>query len=151
MDDNQSLTKAIQDSEAHLAKLRFHVAVEEQVLARLRGFAGNAPAQKTATSPKTITGSLADHAVTALREAGRPMRAADIASVLRAQGISSNSKAGILPSLISALRRRADLFRKVRRGVYTLVTKESEGDESCAKDDKGSATPPSGGADDHKS
>ena len=55
-----------------------------------------------------------------LEEAGGPMRAKDIAQRLLRKGYTSSAKHGLLPSVLSALGRRGDLFENVSRGVYRL-------------------------------
>lgn len=70
-------------------------------------------------------GSLAGKIAHVLQEADKPMRARDIARILHAAGVKTDSAKGLLPMVLSALVRRKDLFVKVSRGVYT-VAKEGE-------------------------
>jgi hypothetical protein len=64
-----------------------------------------------------VEGSLAAHIVEILRKAENPKRGTDIAAELRTKGVKA---AESLPSVLSALRRRKDLFENVRRGFYKL-------------------------------
>ena len=56
-----------------------------------------------------------------LEKNGKPMRAKDVVLALAATGFTNTSKRGLLPSVLWALNRREDWFKKVRRGVYRLV------------------------------
>jgi len=72
----------------------------------------------------TIPGSIASQAESVIRERGKPMRARDIAKVLEERGVVTHSKTPVLSLLISAMRRRKDLFGKKGRGIYALVEKD---------------------------
>ena len=74
--------------------------------------------------PKIAGKSLPDAIATILRERGHRMRARDIASELHRKGCRSKAKNGLLPSVLSALGRRTDLFHNVQRGVYELKSSE---------------------------
>jgi hypothetical protein len=70
-----------------------------------------------------IAGHTVPEAVKAvLEKRGKPMRARDVVLALEAAGFKTESKRGLLPSVLSALGRREDLFKKVRRGTYKLIT-----------------------------
>ncbi len=65
-----------------------------------------------------------------LERNGKAMRAADITAALVAAGFKTEAKNGLLPSVLSALGRREDLFKKVRRGIYKLVQPAQQNTEA---------------------
>jgi hypothetical protein len=71
-------------------------------------------------------GSLTDTVVKFFQEIpGQELRAAEIAKELTSRGVTTTSKNGLLPMVISTLSRRKDLFEKVGTGRYRL--RESKG------------------------
>lgn len=52
------------------------------------------------------------------------MRAIEITKALELQGETCKSEKGLLPNVLSTLRRRVDLFENVSRGVYRIKKKE---------------------------
>ena len=56
-----------------------------------------------------------------LEKSGKAMRAKDVVLALQATGFTNTSKRGLLPSVLSALTRREDWFKKVKRGTYKLI------------------------------
>lgn len=136
------LDKLISESEERAADLRKKLEIEEAVLGRLReGQQAEAaqPAKKhyvMNADPGQYEMQVAPAKMTSLFEGGIPakvigvlrerdvghkgMRAADITGILTSLGVTSDSAKGLLPSVISALRRRGDLFEPVSRGVYRL-------------------------------
>ena len=82
-----------------------------------------AEAETTPLENRNISGRTVPDAIKAVLEnRGRAMRARDITAALLAAGFKTESKNGLLPSVLSALGRRDDLFKKIRRGTYKLVT-----------------------------
>ena len=74
-------------------------------------------------SPQTPSkGSLTESIVNLLRENGGPMQAAEIARTLGERGVTTKSRNGLLPMVISTLVRRKKQFRNVSRGIYELRT-----------------------------
>ncbi|SRR6266478_5781090 len=70
---------------------------------------------------QTNHGSLPERIGAVIQAAEEPMRARDIVVELEKRGVRTDSPKGLLPSVLSALNRRSDLFRRVDRGTYTLV------------------------------
>jgi hypothetical protein len=64
---------------------------------------------------------LADHVTDLLRENGRPMQAGAISKTLVERGVTTTSKRGLLPMVMSTLIRRKDVFQRTsKRGQYKL-------------------------------
>ena len=122
----QLLNEMILDCEAKLKGLHAQLELEQRYLAdlrarraRLSGIA--APATNAMASRSTgSVQSLPEAVKSVLQETGEPMRAKDIAQQLVRKGYRSSAKHGLLPSVLSALGRRDDLFENVSRGVYRL-------------------------------
>ncbi len=72
--------------------------------------------------PDVVSLNLPDAIKIILHYFDKPMRARDIAEKLKDKGYKSTSKSGLLPSVNSALKRRDDLFKKTKRGIYKLKT-----------------------------
>jgi hypothetical protein len=64
--------------------------------------------------------SIADFVAKVLCERGEPMRVQEIVRALLENGITSSSGEAPVNSVLSAVSRRADLFVRVSRGLYTL-------------------------------
>jgi hypothetical protein len=131
----------ISDSRERLAGLRAATELEEkylQDLLRRRSELSGGQAIPTDRDVVSIAQTIADglvvqeeqerigHTVpeavrTILERHGKPMRARDIVLALQAAGFKTESKRGLLPGVLSALGRREDLFKKIRRGTYKLV------------------------------
>lgn len=77
-------------------------------------------ASKNGDVPQKTAESLPEKIREILKEAKKPLRARDIARALKEKGEKTSSKKGLLPNVVSALRRRTDLFQKVARGTYKL-------------------------------
>ena len=123
----EGLSAQVHETERRIASLRRDLEVEERVLQRLRAARRSVASRRrrrpaeTGTPVRTVKrGSFADEAMAVLEQSGEPMRATDIARALQRRGVSTASDKGLVPQVISALRRRPDLFRRVRRGVYAL-------------------------------
>jgi hypothetical protein len=67
--------------------------------------------------------SLTDKIVEVLRSNNKPMRGTEIAQALTAQGVETGSASGLLPMVLSSLRKRLDIFDRLSRGVYKLKSK----------------------------
>jgi hypothetical protein len=78
-------------------------------------------------------GSLAEAIVFVLREHDQPMRPSEIAQRLEENGVPTNAENGHLGNVLSTLRRRLDLFRKVARGQYELQSEAATSTESELK------------------
>ena len=77
-----------------------------------------------------ITGHTVPEAVReVLEKHGKAMRARDVVLALTSAGFKTESKRGLLPGVLSALNRREDLFKKVRRGVYKLIATPQQNPE----------------------
>jgi len=129
MIDDNALRQQIASAERRITKLEFELAVERQVLERLKGMRGNSAQQPLSSgepprATRVVSGSLAHQAAAVLRAAGKPLRARDISNQLERQGVTSKGKTSLLALVISAMRRREDLFKRVRRGVYALKEEE---------------------------
>lgn len=125
------LTRQIAESDSKLKQLDFALAVEREVNRRLRALRPSGSVQRPSKdsselrglamhSMNLVSGSIADHTVRLLQEKGKPMRGRDIARELGNRGVTTTAKGGLLPMVLSAIRRRSDVFKRVRRGTYTL-------------------------------
>jgi len=127
------LDELIAENEEKLQSLRTEITFEERYLCDLRtkrsslkngentgklGQDVNASISASQTLPEAIK--------VVLTSAGKAMRARDIADSLTQSGYGKDKKNGLLPSVLSALGRRNDLFRKVKRGIYRLKTDHTE-------------------------
>lgn len=132
MGKDKIIEKAVARLTAEIEKLRFQLAVKEEVLQNLRSLLRDeieslsisGKSQESLGAAPTLSGSLAERARDVLRAEGRTMRARDIAKKIEATGFASSGKTSVLALVISAMRRRKDLFKNVRRGQYRLITKE---------------------------
>ena len=142
MDGNTKLTAEIRASDKRIGQLEFDLAVEREVNRRLRSLAPAPPVHGPSRSPErqsdgalVMPGSVADEAARALREHGQSMRARDITRVLVKRGVKTNSKRGLLPMVVSTLRRRQDLFVRVERGIYKIRNGSEGGDGDVPTED----------------
>ena len=113
------------------------LSVKREALAYMESAAG--PDISLKPSPKTnpiapstdrpmMSGSLVSQIVALLEERGKPMRAGQIAKELKAAGATTSAKSGLLGMVCSSLLKRRDLFRKVKRGIYTLKSDSPKGE-----------------------
>ena len=118
------LEEMISDSQRKLEKVRGQLELEERYLEHLkhrRSALVNGErnlAVESASPRRRASRSLPEAIKAALQASGRPMRAKDIARQLVQNGYTSKAKHGLLPSVLSALGRRGDLFEKTARGIY---------------------------------
>jgi len=128
------LDEQIEATRRKVSSLEFDLAVERAVLNRLlaarQSGAGGAPG---GVKGAVVPGSLAEKAVGVLRDKGKPMRARDITKILEANGERSGGKTSLLALVLSALRRRQDLFERTGRGVYRL--KDQKGETDCEQNE----------------
>jgi hypothetical protein len=126
------LDEMIADSEANASRLESTLKAEVRYLTDLRErrkelrISEEPAAATTATTTNNgqlfVAGTALPEAIAAvLQTHGSPMRARDIAQALEQGGIQSESERGLLPSVLSTLGRKTDLFRRLHRGVYGLV------------------------------
>ncbi len=121
----------INELKAKHEQIRFDLAVEEGVLARLQSIPQGPRTDQPLAEASHHQGqlgvegnSLAEQAATILRERGKPMQAAEISRALKERGVTTTSRAGLNSMVLSGIRRRSDLFRRVGRGRYTLAKKD---------------------------
>ena len=109
--------------QCELRNLENEAALEGRMLSMLQS--QRAQKQKevrqTGTSSDETHKSLADHVLDLLREKGRPMQAAAITKALEERGVTTTSKRGLLPMVMSTVIRRKDVFQRTsKRGQYKL-------------------------------
>lgn len=117
----------IAESDARLANLQAELEKERmrreslsalpEVAESKNGAEHVKPAKKRRRKGKK---TLADSIVQILKEHTDGMRSTDIAKKLLESGESKKVHKELLPNVISALRRKDDLFENVERGVYRL-------------------------------
>lgn len=127
------LDELIVECEGKLQSLQEEAALEERYLRDLKakraGLRHSENDEKAgANNNSEVSGALTlPEAIKAvLTNAGKSLRAKDISEALEKAGYGKGAKNGLGPSVLSALGRREDLFRKVRRGVYRLKTDRPE-------------------------
>ena len=127
------LDELIVECEGKLQSLQAEVALEDRYLRNLRAkrmsLTDGENAGKLGSSSNTLISSsqtLPEAIKAVLMSKGKAMRARDIAATLTSNGYGKETKNGLLPSVLSALGRREDLFRKVKRGIYRLKTEQTE-------------------------
>ncbi len=111
MNSAAAINALIEDAERRIAALRAQIAVEEQFIAALR----ERPLQ--AGTGVVVAGSIPDRIAKALRAANRPL---SIREIVQAIAGKKSERSALTASVMTALNRRADLFVRVSRGVYTL-------------------------------
>ena len=135
MANDTIMRQQLKQCENKIANLKFQIAVEEQVLSRLRQIAGQQTPTTARPEPDALFGdsvqrklpahvrrdSLPSQIAAVLQEKGRRMRGCDIAKELVSRGVRPSGKTSMLALVLSALRKRKDLFRKVSRGTYVLI------------------------------
>jgi aspartokinase len=122
----------IRNLHAEAERLKFRLAVEEEVLSRLEmvreSIGGNG--SNSAKAP----GSLASRIEEALLASGKPMSVSEITMALERAGVTSESPDGLKPSVASAISRRKDLFVRVGKGSHDLAARQkstsTQGNES---------------------
>jgi hypothetical protein len=70
--------------------------------------------------------TIAEYVAKVLYERGEPMQLREIVKTLEEYGVSSDAENGPLNSVMTALTRRRDLFRRVARGYYALKEASEE-------------------------
>lgn len=127
------LDDLIAAAEAKVAKLQETLQFDCRYVADLRALRDKEVSKSRDTkpagmegerTPDVVPGSLVDQISALLREHGKSMRACDIARALQSRGVTTTSKNGLLPMVLSALSRRKQLFRKIKRGTYKLANSE---------------------------
>jgi hypothetical protein len=78
---------------------------------------------RKAAKGETAMSSLSKRIIKLFQDTKTPLRASVISRTLESQGVTSKSPRGLLPNVITVLRRRKKLFRKLERGVYELIEK----------------------------
>lgn len=137
------LQHEIRQQQERIQQLEFELAVDRKVLGRLQAIAGTTPVTSPAgdngdssTFPSAgdvVRGSLTDHIVALFQAVGKPMRCSKIAKTLQAQGVPTKSAHGLLPNVVSTLRRRKDLFVNVDRGLYAMKKPKGGGQDAAAE------------------
>jgi len=97
-----------------------------RLLQQQREEVARAGAPQNGQQTPMVSGGLPEQIIDVMREHGPTMRPAEMAKVLKGLGVTTKSKRGLLPMVISALRRRTDLFENVERGVYILKQETKE-------------------------
>ena len=122
------LHRKIAQTEQKVNKLQFELAVEKAVLTRLRAAAHDesppllSSGTTQAAGPKIIPGTITQYIVDTLQDnKNKPMRVRDITASLKARGVTTVSPRGLMPMIISTMRRRTGIFERLERGVYRLV------------------------------
>lgn len=112
-----------------LAKLQAEIRQKEKELEELRVVEGwlkshsqpleeKKETQPSASEWERIT--VHEAAEKVLREKGEPMRTADITTALEKRGFGKNL-ANLQNAVFTALARKEDIFRKIEKGVWSLV------------------------------
>ncbi len=129
------LDRLVAKTEERIAELREDLALEQRLLERLKAEYGpkskpmvtnGATGTSVARATKVEQGSLTDHIAALFRERPRVLRASEIAKELESRGVTTSSKNGLLPMVLSSLSRRSDIFGKAERGRYYLLKKKKE-------------------------
>jgi hypothetical protein len=105
-------------------RVKFDLAVEEAVLSRLQAV-GETLDSNNGGSVR-VPGSLAGRIEEALIASAGPMTVNAITEALEKAGVSTESPDGLKPSVASALSRRKDLFVRVGKGEYDLVSRQKK-------------------------
>lgn len=117
------ISEMLSDSDQRIAELEGQLAFERRyrndLAAKQAGGRNGTTAQEIDAQAVMSAGAMPDK-LRVLLVGVESMRASEIARQLEAAGVTSDSKKGLLPSVISALRRRDDLFESPERGVYRL-------------------------------
>ena len=124
MTRTEILDSMIAESAAKLSALRKDIEFEERFYTELqkRKRSENKPDQRNGSMPSgTSAMSLPEQIAELLRTEGRSMRARDICAILEQRGVRAGGKRGLLPNVLSALRRRNDLFENASRGCDQLL------------------------------
>jgi hypothetical protein len=142
------LGEMISASQAKVAEMEQDLETERRVLAALRqklaavtggasgyshscGNTPTAPADASYALPLGVADDLEEGRVpqrilAILMAAGRPMTVDEIVSGVEAGGFRTDAQKGTRGLVFSALGRRHDLFRRVRRGLYGLAGRPTE-------------------------
>jgi len=126
-----SIAEQVRQCESKIRELRdtaenvkFKLAVEEAVLSRLQAITETSGGNNG--SAMKVPGSLASYIEEAMVASGGPMTVTAITEYLEKAGVSTESPDGLKPSVASALSRRKDLFVRVGKGEYDLVTRQKK-------------------------
>lgn len=115
----ESVRKKIED-------LKFQLRVEEAVLGRLQGVnirkhrtpqIGNSPPRKD---------SMAAYLEKILKDANSPLQVSELVERLKQSGFKTEAKVGLQNLVPSSLNRRADVFIRIKRGVYGLTQRDNK-------------------------
>lgn len=117
-----SISDQIKECKARIVDLKFQLAVEEAVLARLNAIANTDKSIISKDSRPTIPDSIVPHIKSVLRESGKAMRIVEIASEIKRKNVTIEGKTKPKRLISSALTRRNDIFERVDRGLYKLKT-----------------------------
>ena len=122
---SEAIQELIRDTEASLEQLkrterglRRKIRLETHHLDLLRE--KYRKVEEHRDDPEESGMSIADYIAKVLQESVRPLRVSEIVAVLEENDVPTSSENGHMSSVLSALRRRSDLFERVSRGMYKL-------------------------------
>ena len=121
----KNIADEIEQVEKKIDELNIQLRIEKAVLSRLKAIGGKK--QASAKGHKALKkDSLAARIRTVLINSGKQMSVAEIIEKLQEQDVGTDSPTGLGPLVPSAISRRPDIFRRVRRGVYDLKSRVRE-------------------------
>lgn len=115
-----TLSEQVIEIEQKIKALEFQLAVEREVLARLKAV-NPGPAISAHGHGRFIGGSVASAMAEMLRESDEAMTVDEIVKGLESRGFSTTAKAGLRGAVFSVISKQNKLFVKVDRGLYSIV------------------------------
>ncbi|MSR56982.1 MAG: hypothetical protein EXS05_04845 [Planctomycetaceae bacterium] len=124
------ISELVEESDKRILSLQEQLAFEQRyredlaVKGKLQcPKANHVASEKTDISATIMSAMAMPDKVKIILTGVESMKASEIAKVLADNGMKSTAKKGLLPTVISALCRRDDLFESPTRGVYRLKVK----------------------------
>jgi len=122
-----NIKEQISEVQRKVDDLRYKLAVEEAVLARLKSLSpkkGRKPSGRRSGPPRK--GSLAAYLQNVLQEANCALSVNQLVGRVKQAGFVSTANVGLNNLIPSAMVRRPDIFVRVRHGVYDLKSRQKE-------------------------
>ena len=118
------INEEIEKVRKKIDELKLQLTIEQAVLERLQGLTirKRRASRKGTNAPRK--GSLAAHLRKILKEAENPLSVSELVEKLEETGFESEAKTPLNNLIPSALRRRSDIFVRVRHGVYDLKNRQ---------------------------
>ena len=119
------INDVIKRIEAKIADLHSQLAVEQNVLSRLKAYLKPNQSSQSGNNRRIYRGSIAKKIKSILTKEAKPMTTNELAEAIKKQG-SSKDVTELKVQIASTVHRRTDIFARIDRGLYGLKNRQKE-------------------------